>query len=63
MLIIISTPPVETVQFFENNYLIDIRAFYIIIKEYLTSPNYKEQGYAVSLDFLDIVKKEMIFLV
>ena len=53
----------ETVQFFENNYLIDIRAFYIIIKEYLTSPNYKEQGYAVSLDFLDIVKKEMIFLV
>ena len=34
----------ETVQFFENNYLIDIRAFYIIIKEYLTSPNYKEQG-------------------
>lgn len=53
----------ETVRFFENNYLIDIRAFYIIIKEYLTSPNYKEQGYKVSLDFLDFVKKEMIFLV
>ena len=47
----------ETVQFFESHYLVDIQSFYIIIKEYLTAPNYKEQGYAVSLDFLDIVKK------
>ncbi len=47
----------KTVQFFEDNYLIDIKAFYIFIKDYLTSPNYTEQNYTVSLDFLDIVKK------
>ena len=47
----------ETVQFFRNNYSIDIRAFYIFIKKYLTSPDFKEQDYVVPLDFLDIVKK------
>lgn len=47
----------ETVRFFRNDYLIDIRAFYIFIKEYLTSPDYKVQDYVVPLDFLDIVKK------
>lgn len=47
----------ETVQFFRNNYSIDIRAFYIFIKEYLTSPDCKVQDYVVPLDFLDIVKK------
>lgn len=47
----------ETVQLFENTYLNDIRAFYIFVKEYLTSPNYTEKNYAVSLDFLDFIKK------
>lgn len=47
----------ETVQLFISNYSIDIRAFYIFIKDYLTSPNYAEQGYVIPLDFLDIVKK------
>lgn len=47
----------ETLQFFSNNYSVDIRAFYIFIKEYLTSPHYKEQDYIVPLDFLDIVKE------
>lgn len=47
----------ETVRFFRNDYSIDIRAFYIFIKEYLTSPDYKVQDYVVPLDFLDIVKK------
>ncbi len=51
----------ETVQFFSTNYSVDIRAFYIFIKKYLTSPNYKEQDYVVPLDFLDISLKEMIF--
>ena len=46
----------ETIQFFRNNYSVDIRAFYIFIKEYLTSPHYKKQDYIVPLDFLDIVK-------
>ena len=48
----------ETVLFFKSNYLIDIRAFYIFIKDYLTSPNYAEQDYAVPLDFLDTIKKK-----
>ena len=47
----------ETVQFFISNYSVDIRSFYIFIKDYLTSPNYTEQSYAVPLDFLDIVKQ------
>lgn len=47
----------ETVQFFKNNYHNDIRSIYMFIKDYLTSPNYKDQNYIVSLDFLDIVKK------
>ncbi len=47
----------ETVQLFISNYSIDIRSFYIFIKDYLTSPNYAEQGYVIPLDFLDIVKK------
>ncbi len=46
----------ETVQFFASHYSVDIRAFYIFIKDYLTSPAYAEQNYAVPLDFLDIVK-------
>lgn len=32
----------ETVQFFISNYSVDISIFYIGIKKYLTSPNYKE---------------------
>ncbi len=47
----------ETVQFFISNYSVDIRAFYIFIKDYLTSPNYTKQNYSVPLDFLDIVKE------
>ncbi len=47
----------ETVQFFLSNYACDIRAFYIIIKEYLTAPDYKNQDYIIPLNFLDIVKK------
>lgn len=47
----------ETVQFFTNNYSVDIRVLYIFIKDYLTSPNYAEQDYAIPLDFLDISKK------
>lgn len=47
----------ETVGYFKDNFLIDIRSFYIFIKNYLTSPNYAEQDYIVSLAFLDIVKK------
>ena len=46
----------ETVQFFASHYSVDIRAFYIFIKDYLTSPAYAEQNYAVPLDFLDILK-------
>ena len=49
--------PDEKVQFFKINYSVNIRAFYIFIKEYLTSPHYKKQDYIVPLDFLDIVKK------
>lgn len=47
----------ETVKFFRNNYSIDIRAFYLEIKNYLISPLYKDQDYVVPLDFLDIIKK------
>lgn len=47
----------ETVQHFSSNYSVDIRAFYIYIKEYLTSPDYKNQNYVVPLDFLDFIKK------
>lgn len=52
----------EVVQFFAINYLVDIRSVYIFIKDYLTLPNYTEQSYTVPLNFLDIVKKEIIFL-
>ena len=51
----------ETVQFFASHYSVDIRAFYIFIKDYLTSPAYAEQNYAVPLDFLDILKIGRIF--
>lgn len=47
----------ETIQLFNGSHLGDIRAFYIFIKEYLTSPDYTKQDYIVPLDFLDIVKK------
>ena len=47
----------ETLQFFSKKYSVDIRAFYIFIKKYLTSPNFKDQDYVIPLDFLDIVKK------
>lgn len=48
----------EIVQFFSSNYSSgDIRAFYIGIVQYLTSPTYKEYDYVVPLDFLDFVKK------
>lgn len=47
----------ETIQFFNSSYLGNIKAFYIFIKEYLTSPDYTKQDYIVPLDFLDIVKK------
>lgn len=43
----------ETIQL----HLGDITAFYIFVKEYLTSPDYKVHDYKVPLDFLDIVKK------
>lgn len=46
----------ETVQFFSSNYSVDIRAFYICIRKYLISPDYKDQDYIIPLDFLDIVK-------
>lgn len=49
--------PNEIVQFFSSNYSVDIRAFYICIKNYLTSPDYQKQDYIVPLEFLDIVKK------
>ena len=47
----------ETIKFFKDNHSINIIAFYIFIKEYLTSPNYATQEYLVPLSFLDIAKK------
>lgn len=47
----------DTVQYFKLNYSIDIRAFYMCIKKYLTSPSYKDQYYVIPLSFLDIVKR------
>lgn len=49
--------PDEIVQLFRSSYSVDIRAFYICIKKYLTSPDYQKRDYIVPLDFLDIVKK------
>lgn len=46
-----------TLQYFKQNYSVDIRAFYIGIKKYLTSPSYKDQNYVIPLNFLDIAKK------
>lgn len=49
--------PDEIVHFFSDKYSLDISAFYMYLKKYLTSPDYKNQDYAVPLDFLDIVKE------
>lgn len=48
----------EKVHFLKSNYSVDVRAFYIFIKEYLTSPYYREQDYIIPLEFLDIVKRK-----
>ena len=48
----------EKVHFFKSNYSVDIRVFYIFIKEYLISPYYREQDYIIPLEFLDIVKRK-----
>lgn len=47
----------KTIKFFMDNHSINIVAFYIFIKDYLTSPNYATQEYWVPLSFLDIAKK------
>lgn len=47
----------DVVRFFHDKYSLDIRALYIFISNYFTSPNFKELDYAVTLNFLDIVKQ------
>ncbi len=42
---------------FESEYGIDIRAFYMCIKQYLTAPDYKNNEYIIPLTFLDKIKK------
>lgn len=49
----------DIIRLFQVKYHMDIRAFYIFIKDYMTNPNYKDKeiNYAYSLGFLDKLKK------
>lgn len=47
----------DVVQLFHDKYAADIRVFYMNIRNYFTSPNFKDLDYTVTLDFLDRVKQ------
>lgn len=47
----------DIVCLFREKYDVNIYMLYIDIRNYFTSPNFKELEYAVTLDFLDMVKQ------